>query len=104
MGRGDREMGGECSVNGSDGEDFCSIILRPLTYGTVTTEAGSLFQYFTTVAENTDPLLWRRPRQKEGRKSKFRSISTRPLNILRAAIRSGPAAAVSLRSEGDACQ
>ncbi len=31
--------------------------LETLTEGAVTTEAGSLFQYFTTLTENADPLL-----------------------------------------------
>ncbi len=55
------------------------------------TEAGSLFQYFTTLIENADHLLRRlpapwstlkgsplRPRRAGGRKNKFGSISKRP--------------------------
>ncbi len=34
--------------------------LKTLTEGAVTMEAGSLFQYFTTLTENADPLLRRR--------------------------------------------
>ncbi len=34
--------------------------LKTLTEGAVTTEAGSLFQYFTILTENADPLLRRR--------------------------------------------
>ncbi len=33
--------------------------LKTLTEGAVTTEAGSLFQYFTTLTENGDPILRR---------------------------------------------
>ncbi len=56
---------------------------------------------FTTLTENFDPLLRRwlapwstlkvcplRPRRAGGRKNKFGSISKRPLNILKAAMRS----------------
>ncbi len=55
-----------------------------------------------------------RPRGAGGRKNKFGSISKRPLNILKAVMRSsrsrraarneGPVAAVALRMEGDARQ
>ncbi len=34
-----------------------SPILKILAEGSSTTEAGSLFQYFTTLTENVDPLL-----------------------------------------------
>ncbi len=34
--------------------------LKTLTEGAVTAEAGSLFQYSTTLTENADPLLRRR--------------------------------------------
>ncbi len=41
------------------GKDFCSNFLQPflktLTEGAVTTEAESLFQYFTALTENVDP-------------------------------------------------
>ncbi len=33
--------------------------LETLTEGAVTTEAGSLFQFFTTLTDNANPLLWR---------------------------------------------
>ncbi len=36
---------------------FSNLFLKTLTEGAVTTEAGSLFQYFTTLIENADPLL-----------------------------------------------
>ncbi len=78
-----------------------NLFLKTLTEGAVTTEAGSLFQYFTTLTENADPLLRRRlapwstlkgcplrPRRAGGRKNKSRSISKRPLNILKAVMRS----------------
>ncbi len=55
------EGGDECSVNGGGGErlvrTFSSLILRILIDGAVTTETGSLFQHFTTLTENGDPLL-----------------------------------------------
>ncbi len=108
VGRGGRAKGGggECSVNGGEGgktyvQAFSNLFLKTLTEGAVTTEAGSLFQYFTTLTENADPLLrwwlapWStlkgcplRPRRAGGRKSKFGSMSKRPLNILKAVIRS----------------
>ncbi len=52
-----------CSVNGGGGkktsvQPFSSLFLKTLTERAVTTEAGSLFQYFTTLTENADPLLW----------------------------------------------
>ncbi len=75
--------------------------LKTLTEGAVTTEAGSLFQYFTTLTENADPLLRRRlapwstlkgcplrPRRVGGRKYKVGSISKRSLNILKSVMRS----------------
>ncbi len=84
--------------------------LKTLTEGAVTTEAGSLFQHFTTLIENADPLLrwWLapwitlmgcllRPCRAGGRKNKFGSIPKRPLNILKAVMRSFR----SLRAEVD---
>ncbi len=42
----------ECLVIGEVGEGLlCNIFLKTLTEGAVTTEAGSLFQYFTTLAD-----------------------------------------------------
>ncbi len=87
------------------GKDFCpnfsNRFLKTLTEGAVTMEAGSLFQYFTTLTEKADPLLQRWlapwgtlegcplwPRRAGGRKSKFGLISKRPLNILKAVMRS----------------
>ncbi len=82
-------------------QNFSNRSLKTLTECAVTTEAGSLFQYFTNLSENADPLLRRwlapsstlkgcplRPRRSRGRKSKFWSISKRPLKILKAVIRS----------------
>ncbi len=104
VGRGGGEVGvfsqwgrwGKTSVQTSSNR-----FLKTLTEGVVTTEAGSLFQYFTTLTENADPLLRRwlapwstlmrctlRPRRAGGRKNKFGSISKRPLNILKAVMRS----------------
>ncbi len=40
-------------------ETFSNRFLKTLTEGAVTTEAGSLFQYFTNLTENADPLLRR---------------------------------------------
>ncbi len=40
-------------------QTFSNRFLKTLTKGAVTTEAGSLFQYFTTLTENADPLLRR---------------------------------------------
>ncbi len=58
--------GGEGRSVQSMGEiwkDFCPQFLQPflqiLTKGAVTTEARSLFQYFTILTENADPLLRR---------------------------------------------
>ncbi len=69
--------------------------LKTFTEGAVTTEAGSLFQYFTTLTENADPLLRRRlapwgilkgcphrPRRAARRKNKFGSIPKRPFEYL----------------------
>ncbi len=56
---------GEMSAQpmGEMGKDFCpnfiNIFLKTLTERAVTTEAGSLFQYFTTLTEKADPLLRR---------------------------------------------
>ncbi len=36
-------------------QTFSSRLFKKLTEGDVTTEAGSLFQYFTTLTENADP-------------------------------------------------
>ncbi len=36
-------------------QTFSNLFLKTLTEGAVTTEAGSLFQYFTTLTENADP-------------------------------------------------
>ncbi len=77
---------------GEMGKDFCPNFLQPfletLTEGAVTTKAGNLLKYFTTLTENADPLLRRRlapcstlkgcplrPRRAGGRKNKFGSIS-----------------------------
>ncbi len=38
-------------------QTFSNLFLNILTAGAVTTEAGSLFQYFTTLTEKADPLL-----------------------------------------------
>ncbi len=48
-----------CSVTGGDGERPLSKLSPTLTEGALTTEARSLFQYFTTLTENADPLLRR---------------------------------------------
>ncbi len=40
-------------------QTFSNRFLKALTEGAVTTEAGTLFQYFTTITENADPLLRR---------------------------------------------
>ncbi len=82
-------------------QTFSYRYLKTLTEGAVTTDAGSLFQYFTTVNENADPLLRRwlaplstfkgcpvRPRRAGGMKNKCGSIFKRPLNTLKAVIRS----------------
>ncbi len=49
----------ECSVNGGDGKRLSSKLSFLFLTEAVTTEAGSLFQYFTTPTENADPLLRR---------------------------------------------
>ncbi len=61
---GVRKWGDECSVNGGDGEKasvqaFSNLFLKTLTEVAITAEAGSLFQYFTTLIENADRLLRR---------------------------------------------
>ncbi len=61
---GGREKGGmSVQSMGEMGKDFLQTssnrFLKTLTEGAVTTEAGSLFQYFTTLTENADPLLRR---------------------------------------------
>ncbi len=85
MGRGEGREKGRVSVQ-SVGEMGKNAIrfLKTLTEGAGTTEAGSLFQYFTTLTENAGPLLRRwlapwsilkgcplRPRRAGGRKNKF---------------------------------
>ncbi len=40
-------------------QTFSNRFLKTVTEGAVATEAGSLFQYFTTLTENADPLLRR---------------------------------------------
>ncbi len=80
------------------GKDFCPKFLQPFleNIDRINCNDGSLLQYFTTLTENADPLLWRRlapwsalkgcplrPRRAGGRKKKFGSISKRPLNILK---------------------
>ncbi len=40
-------------------QTFSNRFLKTLTEEAVTTEAGSLFQYFTNLTENADPLLRR---------------------------------------------
>ncbi len=48
----------EFSVDGGDGKRLSSkFSFLFLTEEAVTTEAGGLFQYFTTPTENADPLL-----------------------------------------------
>ncbi len=68
---------------GEMGKDFCPNLLQPfLEYidrRSCNDEAGSLFQYFTT--------LFFGGGQAGGRKYKFRSISRRLVNILKAVIR-----------------
>ncbi len=56
--------GDECSVNEGEWgktsvQTFSNLFLKALTEGAVTTEAGSLFQHFTTLIENADPLFRR---------------------------------------------
>ncbi len=38
-------------------ETFSNRFLKTLTEGAITTEAGSLFQYFTTLTENAGPKM-----------------------------------------------
>ncbi len=59
-----REMGDGCPFNGGDFEKtsvatFSNLFLKLLTEDFVTTEAGSLFRYFTTLTKNVGPLLRR---------------------------------------------
>ncbi len=55
-----RDKVDEISANGADGEKLLSnLFLKMLTEGAITTEAGNVFQYFTTLTEKADPLLWR---------------------------------------------
>ncbi len=42
-------------------QPFSNLFLKILTEGAVTTEAGSLFQYFTTLTEKADPIPRRWP-------------------------------------------
>ncbi len=63
-GGGVGEWGNKCSVNGGrwgriSVQNFFNLYLEILTEGAATTEIGSLFQYFTTLAENADPLFLR---------------------------------------------
>ncbi len=51
--------GGVGLQNGEIGEDFCPHFLQPFLESIVTAEAWSLFQYFTTLTENAEPLLLR---------------------------------------------
>ncbi len=65
---GGREMGDGCPFNGGDfGKisvgTFSNPFLKILTEGVVSTEAGSLFQYFTNLTENvynTPSAGWRK--------------------------------------------
>ncbi len=56
-GGGLENWGDEFSVNGEDGETSSNLFLKMLMNRAVTTEVGSLFQYFTTLTEMADPLL-----------------------------------------------
>ncbi len=77
-------------------QTFSGRFLKILTEGAVTTEAGSLYQYFTTLTENDDPLLWRwlvpcrgallGRVEREGEKKHVRIKSL--MNILKAVVRS----------------
>ncbi len=64
VGWGGREMG-RCVFSKWGGwgktyvQTFSNLFLEALTKGAVTTEAGSLFQYFATLTEMDDPLLRR---------------------------------------------
>ncbi len=53
--RGLVRWGDECSVN--EERLLSNLFKKILTEEAGTTEAGSLFQYFTTLAEKADPLL-----------------------------------------------
>ncbi len=58
------QMGWVCVQSmGEMGKGFCPKLsirfLKTLTEGAVTMEAGTLFQYFTNLTENADPLLRR---------------------------------------------
>ncbi len=54
--------GDEISVNGQDGDKIlptvANLFLKILTEVAVATEAGCLFQYYTTLTEKAAPLLW----------------------------------------------
>ncbi len=52
FGRSDFSQWGKTSA-----QTFYNLFLKRPTEGGVTTEAGSLFQYFTTLTEKADPLL-----------------------------------------------
>ncbi len=75
--------GDKVSVNGEDVHTFSNLFLKILKKGAVTTEAESLFQYFTTLTERADPLLRRW--------------------LVAATMNGGPDAVVSLRRGGDEC-
>ncbi len=49
-----RWEGGVFSQWGTSVQTLAHLFLETLTEGAVTTEAGSLFQYFTTLIENAD--------------------------------------------------
>ncbi len=51
---------GQMSVQsmGEMGKVFCPNFIQPLTEGTVTKEAGSLFQHFTTLNEWITTQVW----------------------------------------------
>ncbi len=55
------EWGLMCSQWGRWGktsvQTLSGLFLKTITEGALTTETGSLFQYFTTLIENADPLL-----------------------------------------------
>ncbi len=58
-----RYLGQPKGVAGETGKDLCPNLIQPfleyLNEGAVTTEGGSLFQYFTTLTEKADSLLRR---------------------------------------------
>ncbi len=63
-GVGEAKWGDECSGNGEDGKRFRSkfsptFSWKKLSKETLTTEAGSELQYFTTLTENADLFLRR---------------------------------------------